>query len=207
VSPLSAALQPGDAGALWLLQAAVGLILLIVCANVSNLLLVRASARRREFAIRAAIGAGRTQVVRQLLTESALLAALGGASGLLLAKWSLHLLRSWLPVSIVRALRGADGLAIDHRIVGFTAGLSLLAVLLFGVAPAMAGCRLDVMACLKDAARGHLRERQRFGSWLVSGELAMTLMLLIGAGLTSVGGVLRAGTALGTSGSDCGAPI
>ncbi len=181
LSPLSTA--SGDTSTLWLLQAAVGLVLLIVCVNVSNLLLVRASARRREFAIRAAIGAGRTQVVRQLLTESALLAALGGASGLLLAKWTIHILRSWLPVNIARVLRGADGLSIHHPVLAFTAGVSLLAVLLFGFAPAMSGWRLDVMTCLKDAAAGPVREHQRLSSVLVSGELALAVMLSIGAGL------------------------
>jgi len=184
VIPLSTDLLPGDSGTVWLLQAAVALVLLIVCANVGNLVLVRANARHREFAIRAAIGAGRAQVLRQLATESAILGVLGGAAGLLLAKTSVQLLRSWLPVGISRVLRGADGLAMDYRVLAFAAGVSLLAVFLFGTAPAMSGSRLDVMTCLRSASRSPTRERARFGSLLVSGEVGLALMLLIGAGLT-----------------------
>ncbi len=184
LSPLATDLLPGDSGTVWLLQAAVALVLLIVCANVGNLMLVRANARHREFAIRAAIGAGRRQVLRQVATESAVLGTLGGLSGLLVAKASLEILRSWLPAGIARALRGADGLAMDYRVLAFAAGISLLAVFFFGTAPAMSGLRIDVMTCLRSATRGPTREHRRFGSLLVCGEVGLALMLLIGAGVT-----------------------
>jgi ABC-type antimicrobial peptide transport system permease subunit len=110
----------------------VALVLLITCVNVANLLLVRSSTRRREFAIRAAIGAGRVQVARQLLTESALLAFAGGAVGLLLASWSVDLLGSLLPGNISRVLRGADALAMDYRVLLFTLAATVLTALLCG---------------------------------------------------------------------------
>src|SRR5688572_25878978 len=125
---ISETFRPNDASTLLLWQAAAGLVLLIMCSNVGNLVLVRASARRREFAIRAAVGAGRSHIIRQLMTESALLSAMGGTLGLLLAAWSLDYIGAWLPANFGRALRGAEGLAIDHRVLAFTLGASLLTV-------------------------------------------------------------------------------
>lgn len=182
--PLATDLLPGDNSTIWLLQAAVALVLLIVCANIGNLMLVRANARHREFAIRAAIGAGRAQVLRQLATEGAILGALGGVGGLLLAKASMQLVRTTLPAGIARVLRGADGLAMDYRVLAFAAGISIAAVLLFGVAPAIGSLRIDVLTCLKGGTRGPTREHRRFGSLLVSAEVGLALMLLIAAGLT-----------------------
>jgi putative ABC transport system permease protein len=184
VQPFDAAFHSNDASTLLLLQAAAVLALLITCANIANLLLVRSVARRKEFAIRAAIGAGRMQVVRQLLIENSLLAVLGGAIGLLLAELSLDFINAKLPANIGRALRGSDGLAIDHRVLAFTAGASLLTIVLFGTAPLLNALRFDVMTCLRDSARGAAPERQRFGYLLISGEVAMALILLTGAALT-----------------------
>lgn len=183
VTPLAIAFIPNDAPTVLILQAAVGMVLLITCANVANLLLVRAAARRREFAIRTAIGAGRWQVARQLMAESVLLAAFGGALGLLLAQWSVSFLRVQLPVNLTRILRGADGLSIDARVIAFTAGATLLTALLFGMAPVVGALRFDVMACLRDSARGTIGGRQRFGSLLAAAEIALALMLVTGAGL------------------------
>jgi putative ABC transport system permease protein len=183
VTALRDAMRPNNVQTLLLLQAAVGFVWLITCANVGNLLLARSSGRRREFALRAALGAGRTQVVRQLLIESSLLAILGAATGLVLAKLTMGSLYSVLPASLGRVLRGAEALTIDHRVLVFTAGLSLLAVLVFGLAPAVHSLRLDVMACLRDTAKGAAPERRRFGQLLVVGEVCLALMLSVGAGL------------------------
>jgi predicted permease len=183
VTPLAVAFRPNDAPAVLLWQAAVGLVLLITCANVANLLLVRAAARRREFAIRAAIGAQRWRVARQLAAESALLAVAGAVLGLLLAHWSLDFLRAQLPVNLARILRGADGLSIDIRVLVFVAAASLLTALLFGLAPMVNALRVDVMSCLRDAGRGATGDRQRFGALLVAGEIALAVVLVTGAGL------------------------
>ena len=134
---------------LWILTAVVGVVLLIACANVANLLLVRGAARRHETMIRLAIGAGRWRLIRQFLTESALLALLGGAVGLLLAWWGSHVLLSL-------ASEGASPLAIDVapnlRIVGFTLSISFLTVLLFGLAPAGTVTRYALVGSLKPVA-------------------------------------------------------
>jgi predicted permease len=183
VTPLAVAFRPNEASTVLILQAAVALVLLITCANIAHLLLVRAGARRREFAIRASVGAGRWQVARQLMTETVAIAAMGGAFGLLLARWSLDLLRTHLPVNLTRSLRGAEGLTIDIRVLAFTAGASLLTALFFGAVPAVGALRFDVMSCLRDSARGTSRERQRFGPLLVAGEIALALMLLTGGAL------------------------
>ncbi len=183
VTPLAIAFLPNDAPTVLILQAAVGMVLLITCANVANLLLVRAAGRRREFAIRTAIGAGRWQVARQLMAESVLLAAFGGAAGLLLAHWSVSFLRVELPVNLARILRGAEGLSIDARVIAFTAGATLLTALLFGMAPVLGALRFDVMRCLRDSARGTVGGRQRLGSLLAAAEIALALMLVTGAGL------------------------
>lgn len=167
-----------------LLQATASLVLLITCANIANLSLVRAAARRKEFAIRTALGAARSQLVGELLAESALLGAMGGALGLLLAGWSRNFLQANLPGNIGRSLRGAEALSIDYRVLAFTAGVSLLAVLLFGLMPAISSLRFDVMAALKDSTKGSTPHRQRMGQLLVVAEVALALMLLIGAGLT-----------------------
>jgi predicted permease len=182
--PLTQAFRSNDALILLYLQAAAVLVLLITCANIANILLVRANARRREFGIRAAMGAARGQILRQLMFENALLSTLGAILGLALAHWSSSWIAAQLPANIARRLRGAEALAIDHRVLLFTLGASVLTVLVFGLAPALAAMRVDVVASLRATATGEGRERRRYGQLLVIAEIALTVTLLIAAGLT-----------------------
>jgi putative ABC transport system permease protein len=164
-----------------LLFAAVGLLLLIAAANVSGLLLARASARHQEIALRAALGASRRRILGQLLTESLLLAAIGGASGVLLAMWLVPALVSLSPAD----LTVAGEVTIDRNVLLFGLGLSTVTGLLFGLAPARQMSRLDVNDDLKQTARGSTSGGQRrLRSVLVAGEIALSLVLLVAAGLT-----------------------
>jgi putative ABC transport system permease protein len=166
--------------ALIVLQVAVGLVLLIACANVANLLLVRAGARQKEMAIRAAMGAGRWRVVRQLLTESLLLAMLSGALALLVSYWSVSLLRVTLPDNLPRA----DEIGIDGHVFGFMFLISLLAGVMFSLLPALRSSRLNLSDMLKEGGRGQSGiGSHRIRNLLVVSEVAMALALLIGAGL------------------------
>ena len=166
--------------ALWALFGAVGFVLLIVCANVTNLLLMRGASRRRELAIRSALGAGRAQLVRRLLSESLLLAALGGALALALARGSLALLRWLQPASLPRL----DDVHLDGRVVGFTVGIALTTAVLSGLAPAVKLALRDLAATLREGGRtSGGRDARRLRSLLVVGELSLSLVLLIGVGL------------------------
>jgi putative ABC transport system permease protein len=182
VTPLSRAFRDNGVNTILLLQAAVAMVLLITCANVGNLLLVRAAARRKEFAVRAALGAGRARLFSQVITESALLATVGGAMGVLVASWSLGWLQSQLPGGLSRTLRGEVGLSIDATVIAFTAGISIVSVFLFGLAPALGSLRADVISALRET-RGSTLRRRRVGQVLVVVEVALAVMLLIGAGL------------------------
>ena len=162
------------------LLGAVGLVLLIACANVANLLLARSAARQKEIAIRAAMGASRTRVLRQMLTESVLLSAIGGIAGLLLSFWLTELLMSMLPEGAPRL----EQVGIDYRVLTFALGVSALTGILFGIVPALQASKLDVTSALKEGGRsgeGHRRTSAR--SLLLIGEVALSLMLLVGAGL------------------------
>ena len=162
------------------LLGAVGFVLLIACANVANLLLARSAVRQKEIAIRAAMGASRTRVLRQMLTESILLSAIGGMAGLLVSIWLTDVLRSIVPEGAPRL----DQVGIDYRVLTFALGVSALTGILFGIVPALQASKLDVTSALKEGGRsaeGHRRTSAR--SLLLIGEVALSLMLLVGAGL------------------------
>jgi predicted permease len=166
---------------LFLLMGAVSLILLIACVNLANLLLARNSARQRELSVRAALGAGRAALIRQLLAETLLLSLIGGTVGLLLAEAGLAALTKMHPASLPQL----DSIGTDWRVLAFTLVISLGTSLLFGVAPALIGTRLNLFDALKQGGRsgGSGRPTQRVRNLLVITEMAMSLMLLVGATL------------------------
>jgi predicted permease len=163
----------------------VTLVLLIACANVANLLLTRATSRQKEIAVRTALGASWKRLVRQLLTESVLLALLGGAAGLAIAQVALQVVRGINPGNIPRL----EAIALDGRVLAFTFAISIATGILFGLAPALRAARVDLNASLKAGGRnaqgegGFGSNRRRLRSLLVVAEVAISLMLLIGAGL------------------------
>jgi putative ABC transport system permease protein len=165
--------------ALLLLSGAVGLMLLIVCVNVANLLLARSASRRKELAIRAALGAGRARLIRQLMTESVTLSLAGGAAGLLVAIWGVDLLLSLSPAQIPKY----NKIGVDLTVLCFTLSVALGAGLLFGLAPALQTTKINLNESLKEGARGTSLSHRRVSNLLVVAQIAMTLVLLIGAGL------------------------
>ena len=164
--------------ALWVIFAAVVSVLLIACANIANLLLARATARRKEMAIRTAVGASRWRLTRQLLTESILLSLIGGSLGLLLARWGIDLILYVSPDSIPRWRE----IGLDWMVLGFTIGVSFLTGILFGLIPALQAGEVDVHETLKETGRG-VTGRSWLRNSLVVAEVATTLVLLICAGL------------------------
>jgi putative ABC transport system permease protein len=166
---------------LLLLLGSVAFVLLIACANVANLLLSRAASRRKEIAIRAALGATRQRTIRQLLTESIFLSLLGGGAGILLASWALSLLAESIPATIPRT----SAIDIDPVVLGFAAGISLLTGIVFGIVPALTTSRGNVSAGLNETGRGSTagKQRNRMRSILAAAEIALALVLAAGAGL------------------------
>jgi len=180
VRPLPTQVVGNTRGLLLLLLSAVGVVLLIACVNVANLLLTRATARSREIAVRSALGASRARVVRQLLTEGLLLAVGGGVAGIFLARWLLPVLIALSPANIPRL----DEVRIDWLVLSFTLLVSLCASLLFGLAPALTASRVNLNQTLKAVGqRSAGSHNRRWTDWLIGAEVALTLVLLVAAGL------------------------
>ena len=175
------------ANPLLILMFAVGIILLIACSNVAGLMLARAAARQKEMALRLALGAGRMRIVRQLLTESLLLAATGGVLGIVFASWCSHAIVSFVSNNQPRPLTFATGL--DLRVLGFTVAISLFTGILFGLAPAFRSVRVDVTPALKEGFSSSTRisrvgaKRFSIGNGLVVTQVALAIVVLVGAGL------------------------
>jgi len=175
------------ANPLYVLMFAVGIILLIACSNVAGLMLARAAARQKEMALRLALGAGRTRIVRQLLTESMMLAAAGGILGIVFASWGAHAILSFVSSNQPRPLTFAAGL--DLRVLGFTAAVSLLTGILFGLAPAFRGTRVNLTPALKEGFSASTRlgygggKMFTIGNVLVVTQVALAIVVLVGAGL------------------------
>jgi predicted permease len=164
---------------LLIIMAAVGLVLMIACVNIASLLLARSTTRAQEFGIRAALGASRTRMIRQLLTESLLLSIASGALGLVIAVWGTHACLKLLPQTLPRA----EEIGLDVRVLFFTLGITLLTGTLFGLLPAFRTSRTDPHSALKAGGRGSSVARHRTQNIFVIAEMAIALVLLIGAGL------------------------
>ena len=184
LTPLQEQITGSVKPALLALLAAVGFVLLMVCANVASLLLARSLARRKEIALRAALGATRVRIIRQLLTEATLLSSLGGLGGLLVAGLGLDALVAALPQNQLAAMPFFETLRLDPGILLFALALALLTGLVFGLAPALQASRLDLQGALKDGGRASGGVAgQRLRSALVGAEIALAVVLLVGAGL------------------------
>jgi putative ABC transport system permease protein len=185
VSALQEITTEGPRPYLFLLMGAVAFLLLIACTNLANLTLVHATTRRQELAVRAALGAGRGRITRQLLTETLLLALIGGVAGALLAVWGTELLRTAVPEHQTRYVAGWSRIGVDTTVLAFTLGVTVLTGVLFGLLPAWNAARPDLTSSLKDGARGSSggRAGRQARRVLVVAEIALALVLLAGTGL------------------------
>ena len=185
IHPLHQQLVVGVRLTLLVLWGAVGLVMLLACANVANLMLARTVSRQREMAIRAAVGARRWQLVRQLLGESLILGIAGGALGLLLAIWGVSAIASLVPEGLASSVHNLNAIALDWRVFGFTLALSVLMALIFGIFPALSGSRPDLLKTLRESGPRSLISLglRSMRGWLVVTEVALALILLLGAGL------------------------
>jgi len=179
VLPLKQQIVGDVRGTLLLLLSGVGLVLMIACANVANLLLARSAARAREFAIRTALGASRLRVMRQLITESVLLSLAGGALGLVFAKWGVGLVLAAVPQTLPRT----GNVTVNASVLLFAFGVSIAVGILFGLAPALKSSKTDLQISLKEGGRGSTRAHHRAQGALVVVQMALTLVLLASAGL------------------------
>jgi putative ABC transport system permease protein len=180
VRPMTDLLVANAKSSLWIMSGAVSFVLLIACANVANLLLIRAATRRHEIGVRAALGAGRARIIRQLMTESALVACIGGAVGVVLAKWGVRVLVATAPVGLIP--RSAE-ITVDWRVLGAAFGVSLLAGLVCGIFPALASTRRDPREALATSARTIAGSDDRIRRVFVVAQLALAIVLSTGAGL------------------------
>jgi len=185
VQPLRDSIVSDVRSSLFIMLGAVSLVLLIACANVANLLLIHATGRKREFAIRAALGAGRARIILQLLTESILLSITGGILGLLLGYFGVRVLLALSPGGIPRIGEHGAAVGIDWRVLAFTLGVSLLTGILFGLFPAIAASRPDLNSTLKESSNrsGTGFRQSKARSLLVISEVSLALVLMIGATL------------------------